>query len=177
MLRSPSYAEARRVLRGWRGQLAARLLDAGHDVLHPARREALEIRDQVRELQEGHLGIGGHDRTAVRTDVARAIHEDRIRIEDRLDEVLGGVVRAHARQIGTHPLLARPGGEGLALDGVAGGAAEVDEQPPAGHDVAGRRREAPARRHATRAVEGVHRDPHGSAAGTPDRSGRRCPAT
>src|SRR5437879_12679544 len=69
----------------------------------------------------------------VRPDVAGPVDQDGVGGEDRLDEVLGGVMAAHAGQ-----LRARAGRrrKRLARDAVAGGAAGVGEGPPSRADVA-----------------------------------------
>ena len=103
------------LLRGRLGRLRAHALGPhgprgrAHHVagVRAAGLERREIRDEVAELLQRHVGVVRHRRVAVGADVARAFDEDRVGIEDRLGEVRGRMMRAHAGEVG--PDLARAG--------------------------------------------------------------------
>ena len=143
---------------GRRGQVFhGRGRRGGQHLAGAAGGEALQVRDQVGELAERQIRIARHGRVPVGPDVAWPVDQDGVGGEDRLDEVLGGVMAAHAGQ-----LRARAGRrrKRLAGDAVAGGAAGVGEGPPSRPDVARGHGEAPAGWDTARLMERRHRDAH-----------------
>ena len=120
--------------------------------------EALDVRDEIDQLGEGEaVAVVGHDRAPVRPDEAGAGEDDGIGIDDRLREVLGGVVSPHARQRGAD-VTGAAGPREVGLHLVALVALELGEECAAGLGIARRQRELPAARHAAGAVELLHGD-------------------
>ena len=68
-----------------------------------ARGEALQVRHQIGELAERQIRIARHDRAPVGPDVRWPVDQHGVGGEDRLEEVLGGVMTPHARQLGARP--------------------------------------------------------------------------
>src|SRR5207244_9247680 len=91
--------------------------------------EARNVRDDVEKLRHRDaVGEARHDRESVRARVALAGHDDRVRVHDRLGEVLGRMVLAHTGQLGARALRVGAGGrERLAVDRVTLVALEADE--------------------------------------------------
>ena len=115
-----------------------RLLGRRHRVHVPADGQALEKRDQVDELGDAQaVGVARHDRLPVGAGEAGTIENHRVRRQDRLGEVLRGMLAAHARQLGTDVLrIAARCRKVLSLDRVALVALEIDEDLSALHGIA-----------------------------------------
>ena len=69
----------------------------------PARALVAEPRLQIGELAERQIRIAGHDRAPVGANVLWPVDQHGVGGEDRLEEVLGGVMTPHARQLGARP--------------------------------------------------------------------------